>query len=238
MLSAVLSLVLTSSFLAQTPPRRLAVTIDDGPVAGEMSALGRFQRISVGLIGQRDEQAAVVLVFREDWKETPAATPATQDHVANPDLVLTLHGPGRDSIKKSHHDQPADDPYYIWSGDTKAPWAISLRHRAGPIDLSGRSRVRWRAKQSGFHELHLIVQIGEQQWLVSDQSDGPSPDWREREFALANLTWRTLDINQIVEGRAVERPNLSKVLAIGVTDLRAGGGTPASSRLDWIEVRR
>jgi peptidoglycan/xylan/chitin deacetylase (PgdA/CDA1 family) len=183
-------------------------------------------------------QTRSTVVFREDWKETPAATPATQEHVANPDLMLTRHGPGRDLIKKSHHDQPADDPYYIWSGDTKAPWAISLRDRRGPVDLSGPARIRWRAKQSGFHELHLIVQIDEKTWLVSDQSDGASAEWREREFAIADLTWRTLDINQIVEGRPVERPNLSKVLAIGVTDLRGGGGTPASSRLDWIEVRR
>jgi peptidoglycan/xylan/chitin deacetylase (PgdA/CDA1 family) len=184
----------------------------------------------------RAQATAPAVVLREDFKETPAATPATQDHIANPDLVLTLHGPGRDLIKKSHHDQPADDPYYIWSGDTKAPWAISLRDRRGPIDLSGPARVRWRAKQSGFHELHLIVQIDEKTWLVSDQSDGPSADWREREFSIRDITWRTLDINQIVEGRPVDKPNLSKVLAIGVTDLRAGGGTPASSRLDWIEV--
>jgi peptidoglycan/xylan/chitin deacetylase (PgdA/CDA1 family) len=176
------------------------------------------------------------LLFREDWKETPAATPVTQAHVANPDLRLTLHGPGQDRVKKSHHDQPADDPYYVWSGDTTAPWALSLRHRRGPVDLSGRARVRWRAKQSGFHELRLIVQVGEQQWLVSDQSDGASADWRERAFVVADLTWRSFDIGRIAEGRVVERPDLSRVLAVGVTDLRAGGGTPASSRLDWIEV--
>ena len=181
-------------------------------------------------------QTRPALLFREDWKETPAATPATQEHVSNPDLVLTLHGPGRDLIKKSHHDQPADDPYYIWSGDTKAPWAISLRPRRGPFDLSGQTRVRWRAKQSGFHELHLIVQIDAKQWVISDQSDGPSADWREREFSIRDLSWRTLDIEQVVEGRPVDKANLSRVLAIGVTDLRAGGGTPASSRLDWIEV--
>jgi peptidoglycan/xylan/chitin deacetylase (PgdA/CDA1 family) len=175
-------------------------------------------------------------VFREDWKETPAATPVTQDHVANPDLILSVHGPGRAGVKKSHHDQPADDPYYIWSGDTTAPWAVSLRHRSGPIDLSGPARIRWRAKQSGFHELRLIVQVGADQWLVAEQSDGISADWREREFAVRELTWRALDITRIVEGRAVEKPNLSRVLAIGVTDLRAGGGTPASSRLDWLEV--
>ncbi len=174
--------------------------------------------------------------FREDWKETPAATPVTQEHVANPDLILTVHGPGRDGVKKSHHDQPADDPYYLWSGDAKAPWAVSLRHRRGPIDLSGPARIRWRAKQSGFYELRPIVQVGPDQWLVADQSDGPAADWREREFPVSNLTWRVLDITRIVEGRPVAMPDLSKVLAVGVTDLRAGGGTPASSRLDWIEV--
>jgi hypothetical protein len=176
------------------------------------------------------------LAFREDWKETAAATPVTQAHVAHPDLVLTLHGPGSDLVKKSHHDQPADDPFYIWSGDTTAPWAVSLRHRLSAVDLSGAARVRWRAKQSGFHELRLILQLDEKQWLVAAEADGPSSDWRERDFVVADLHWRTLDIARIVEGRAVERPDLSKVLAIGVTDLRAGGGTPASSRLDWIEV--
>jgi hypothetical protein len=28
------------------------------------------------------------LAFREDWRETSAATPITQDHVANPDSSL------------------------------------------------------------------------------------------------------------------------------------------------------
>lgn len=207
------------------PPRRLTMTPGERPLAGVRDGSGR-----------QSERAQPALAFREDWKETPAATPVTQDHVANPDLILTLHGPGGSRMKKSHHDQPADDPYYIWSGDTTAPWAVTLRHRRGPVDLSGAARVRWRARQSGFHELRLIVQADSKQWLVADQSDDASADWREREFPIRDLTWRALDITRIVEGRAVERPDLSRVLAIGVTDLRAGGGTPASSRLDWIEV--
>ncbi|MGH9308351.1 MAG: hypothetical protein ACRD1U_03205, partial [Vicinamibacterales bacterium] len=158
------------------------------------------------------------------------------EHVAHLDLILSVHGPGRDRVKKSHHDQPADDPYYIWSGDTTGPWAVSLRHRRGPIDLTGPARVRWRAKQSGFHELRLIVQVDSTAWLIADQGDDASADWREREFSIPDLAWRSFDITRIVEGRTVERPDLSNVLAIGVTDLRAGGGTPASSRLDWIEV--
>ncbi len=193
-------------------------------------------RIGTDALSRPRAERAHPPAFREDWKETPAATPVTQEHVANPDLILAVHGPGRHGVKKSHHDQPADDPYYIWSGDTTAPWALSLRHRRGPIDLSGSARIRWRAKQSGFYELRPIVQVGPEQWLVADASDGPAADWREREFPVSDLTWRVLDITRIVEGRAVERPDLSRVLAVGVTDLRAGGGTPASSRLDWIEV--
>ena len=33
------------------------------------------------------------LFFREDFKETPAATPITQDHLSNPNLLLALYGP-------------------------------------------------------------------------------------------------------------------------------------------------
>jgi len=51
------------------------------------------------------------LFFREDWKEIPAATPVTQEHVGHPDLILSLYGPGKLGIKKSHHEKPADDPY-------------------------------------------------------------------------------------------------------------------------------
>jgi hypothetical protein len=193
--------------------------------------------VLAGLFGfEAHAQSRPGIAFREDWKETPAALPITQEHVANPDLILTLHGPGVAGVKKSHHDQPADDPYYLWNGDTTAPWAASLRHRKGHIDLSGAARVRWRAKQTGFHELRLIVQVDEKQWLIADQADGPSSDWRERDFVIPDLRWASLDINRITEGKPVVNPNLSNVLAIGVTDLRSGGGTPASSRLDWIEV--
>src|SRR3972149_540547 len=40
------------------------------------------------------------LLFREDWKESPAATPVTQEHVSNPDLILARHGPGEAQVKK------------------------------------------------------------------------------------------------------------------------------------------
>jgi hypothetical protein len=40
----------------------------------------------------------------------------------------------------------------------------------------------------------------------------------------------------VTEGNPVKNPDLSKIAEIGFTDLMPGGGTPASSRVDWIEV--
>jgi hypothetical protein len=176
------------------------------------------------------------LLYREDWTETPAATPLTQEHVAHPDLILSRHGPGEAGIKKSHHDRPADDPYYVWSGTAPQNWAVSLRHARHRVDLSGQAKIRWRSKQSGFRELRVILKLADGTWLVSDQSDGESIDWRVREFNVADLRWRVLDIVRVVEGRWMPDPKLAEVEEIGFTDLMAGGGSPASSRLDWIEV--
>jgi hypothetical protein len=176
------------------------------------------------------------LFFREDWKESPPATPVTQEHVGNPDLILGRHGPGQAQIRKSHHDQPADDPYYVWSGEAEGNWAVSLRRRGAAVDLTGPARIRWRSKQAGFRALRVILKLADGSWVVSDLSDGESDDWRVREFQLSGVRWRTLDIEKVVEGRAAPAVDLSRVLEVGFTDLMRGGRTPACSRLDWIEV--
>ena len=56
------------------------------------------------------------LYFREDWKEIPFALPITPAHVNNPELGMETHGPGRLGIKKSHHEEIENDPFYVWSG--------------------------------------------------------------------------------------------------------------------------
>src|SRR5262249_9730582 len=133
------------------------------------------------------------LFFREDWKETPPETPVTQEHVANPELVLSLHGPGKAGIRKSHHDKPADDPYYVWMGECPANCALSLRRKSGWVDMTGFAKIRWRAKQTGFRELHPILKLADGTWLIANQSDGPSEDWRVREFNISDIRWRRLD---------------------------------------------
>lgn len=176
------------------------------------------------------------LFFREDWKEIPAATPVTQEHVANPELILSLYGPAKDGVKKSNHPPIPNDPYYIWSGECSGNWALSLRHRNQWVDLTGDAKINLRTRQSGFRHLRIILKLNTGDWLVSDQSAGFTADWIEKEFKIADLHWRKLNLSTVVEGNWVEKPDLSKVTEIGFTDLMTGGGTPASSRVDWIEV--
>jgi len=176
------------------------------------------------------------LFLREDFKETPEATPITQDHVANPDLRLGLYGPGKAGIKKSHHDTPADDPYYVWSGTSDGNWGVTLRHRSSNVDLTGFAKIRWRSEQAGFRQLHIILKLADGTWLVSDAADGPSKDWRIGEFNVSDIRWRRLDIAKVIEQRWVEHPNLANVEEVGWTDLMPGGGSDACSRVDWIEV--
>ena len=70
--------------------------------------------------------------------------------------------------------------------------------------------MRWRSKQSGFRELRIIVKLANGTWLVSDASDGPSEDWRVREFNIPDIRWRKLDIKTVIEGAWVEKPDLSR----------------------------
>jgi hypothetical protein len=182
------------------------------------------------------ESARPPLLFREDFKESPAATPITQDHLSNSNLLLTLYGPGRDGMKKSHHDTPADDPFYIWDGTCAGNCAATLRGKSFFADLTGQAKIRWRTKQAGYRGLHLVVKLAAGTWLVSDQAEGASTDWRESEWVVQDLRWRTLDIRTLVEGKPVERPDLGRVAEIGWSTLMTGGNSDACSRVDWIEV--
>lgn len=176
------------------------------------------------------------LFFREDWREIPPETPVNQGHVANPDLILTLYGAAIDSMRKSNHDHPSDDPFYVWSGLCKGNWALTLKNPGSFVDLSEYAKIKWRTKQSGYRCLHILLKLADGTWLVSDQCDGRSVDWRIREFNIGDIRWYSLDIETITERQRVDHPDLTRVDEIGFTDLMAGGSSPACSRVDWIEV--
>ncbi len=183
-----------------------------------------------------DAQYRPSLFFREDWKEIPPVIPVTQEHVKNENLILNLYGSGRDSIRKSNHDHPVDDPFYIWSGMCSGNWAVTLKHKELYVDLTGYAKIKWRSKQQGFRKLHVILKLADGTWLISDQYDGQSKDWRIHEFNIMDINWYSLNIKRISEEKPVEYPDLSRVEEIGFTDLMTGGRSTACSRLDWIEV--
>lgn len=178
------------------------------------------------------------LLFREDFKETPAEIPISQKHIANPDVMFSTYGPGQDSLKKSNHEKPVDDPYYMWSGLAIDSWAVTFKHKDAYADLSSFAKIRWRTKQAGFHNLRIILKLADGSWLIGDQFDEPSADWRVKEFNVSDVTWWDFDIESIKEIKPVpiQEVDLKKVDEIGCTDLMRGGGSSACSRLDWIEV--
>jgi len=176
------------------------------------------------------------LFFREDWKESPAEIPLSQNHVNNADLLIQLYGPGQDSLKKSNHPQPVDDPFYVWSGLCLGNWMVTLKHKTSNVDLTGFAKISWRSKQAGLRQLRVTIKVANGSWLVSDQFDDATKDWRITEFNVQDITWYKLDANQVVEIGPATNPDLSNVEEIGFTDLMPGGKSASCSRLDWIVV--
>lgn len=181
-------------------------------------------------------QSVNSLLFREDFKEIPAETPVTKEHLANKELSLHLYGAAKQQLKKSNHPEIPNDPFYIWSGTCEANWAMALSWQDKPVDLSHGGKIRWKSRQSGFRQLRLVLELADGSWIVSEDHVGESRDWVVSEFEPGKMTWRKLNMDTITEGKTIGHPDLSKVLKIGISDLMNGGGTPASSRLDWIEV--
>ncbi len=178
----------------------------------------------------------IPLFFREDFKETPAETPVTQAHIANPQVLITCHGPAAELIKKSHHDHKKNDPWYVWSGSCEnGRWAVTLKKKDTLVDLSS-GRIRLRTKQSGPNVLKIILGLDDGVWLVSARGFGETPDWHVFGVDISKLAWRKLNIESIKAGERVKEPDLTKVRSIGWTDLTTGKKSMACTRLDWIEV--
>ena len=63
-----------------------------------------------------------------------------------------------------------------------------------------------------------------------------SKDWRKFELKFADLDWSRFDPLKIDRGKDESPASLETIEEIGLTDLQAGGGSKASSRVDWIAV--
>lgn len=184
------------------------------------------------------------LVFHESWKHPGVQERLVkQADLVNQNLELKLYGPGAVDVRLVIHRSPMDDPTYIWSGSAPGNWALTLREKDNYVDLRGPvAKIRWRTKQAGFNLLRPVLKLANGTFLVGDYFESYTGDWRETEFPIANVRWRSLDSNNVVTTRTVAGwvtdPDLSKVDEIGFTDLTrgSGGGAGGGSRIDWIEV--
>lgn len=175
------------------------------------------------------------LFFREDFQALSPATPITQEHIANQSLRMRLCGPGAELVKKSHHEEKAGDPFYVWSGQCARPWGIAFRKTDAPADLSGREARFRLASLNSARTLYFILKTPDG-WIVSDRGAEPSTNWIISTYPLAGLNWSRLDIQQVKRLGSIRSPKLNLVQEIGVSDLEPGEGSAKCSRLDWLEV--
>jgi hypothetical protein len=175
------------------------------------------------------------LFFKETWKRAPGNVPVTQAFVTNPDLQLNLYGAGKEDFGvTSEGDVP-----HIWTGLCASSCALTLSHKDSYVDLTGKAKMRWLMKTSGFHEIRPVLKLADGTWLIGDHVDADTFDFRESEFYFSEVRWMKLDMPKVqTKGNLLDKVDLSKVDQIGFADLTPGSGHGPGGYSDvaWIEV--
>jgi len=183
---------------------------------------------------ERRAPQPIPLFFKETWKET-AAVPVTQAVVTNPDLELKIYGATKDDMTVNDEGGVP----HVWTGLCPAGCAVVFRHRESYADLTGKSRVRWYTKTSGFHQIRPVVKLADGTWLVGDHADAYTFEFHETEFFFGDVRWLKLDMEKVqTKGVLLDKVDLSKVDEIGFVDLTPGSGHGQGGYSDvgWIEV--
>lgn len=172
------------------------------------------------------------LLFKESWKQTPAAVPLSQEVVTNADLQLTVYG------KAPEMNSEGGTPH-VWTGLCIPACAVTLKLKDSYADLSGKARIKWYSKTSGFHQIRPVVKLADGRLLAGDFVDAFTYDYRTVEFYLAEVRWLLLDEATLTgKGQLLPSVDLSKVDEVGFVDLTPGSGHGFGgfSNVGWIEV--
>jgi hypothetical protein len=175
------------------------------------------------------------LFFKETWKDLSGNVPVTQDFVTNPNLVLSLYGAGKEDFGVTNEGNMP----HIWTGLCASSCALTLSHKENFVDLTGKAKIRWYTKTSGFHEVRPVLKLADGTWLIGDHVDANTFDYHESEFYLSEVRWLRLDMPKVqTKGNLLDKVDLSKVDAVGFADLTPGSGhgTGGYSDVAWIEV--
>lgn len=175
------------------------------------------------------------LFFKETWKQAPGNVPVTQAFVVNPNLQLNLYGTGKEDFGVTSEGNVP----HIWTGLCATSCALTLSDKENLVDLTGKAKIRWFTKTSGFHEVRPVLKLADGTWLIGDHVDANTFDYHESEFYLSEVHWLKLDMPKVqTKGTLLDKVDLSKVDAVGFADLTPGSGHGSGGYSDvaWIEV--
>ena len=184
------------------------------------------------------------LFFSESWKPLPTppddhnAWPVSSQGVASTSLELVLLGTTSKEIQLVAGRGGSNTvPTNLWTGTTTTPSAVALRDKANFVNLSAPlAKIRWVVRTSGFHQAWPLIKLADGTWLVGDRPSGLQADFNESEFTPTDLRWLKLDPARVVTvGTWIEKPDLSKVDAVGFADLMPGSGHGAGG---YVNVGR
>lgn len=196
--------------------------------AAQQAADGQAAQVQ----GNRPAPEPLPLLFKETWKETPAAELLAQQHVVNPDLLVSVYGNPPDV--NSQGGLP-----HVWTGLCSPACGVTLKMEDSYMDLSGRARITWYSRTSGFHQIRPMVKLADGTTLVGDFADENTFDYRVVDFHLATVQWMVLDTATLTtKGFLLPEVDLSKVDEVGFVDLTPGSGHGFGgfSNVGWIEV--
>jgi hypothetical protein len=199
------------------------------------AAASAFAQAPAGRGGRGGPPPPPALFFKETWKEMPGNVPMTQDFIVNPDLQLTMFG----TTKEDFGITSEGGVPHIWTGLCATSCALTLSSKTNFVDLTGKAKIRWYTKTSGFHEIRPVLKLADGTFLIGDHVDAETFDYHESEFYLAEVRWLKLDMPKVqTKGTLLDKVDLSKVDAIGFADLTPGSGhgTGGYSDVAWIEV--
>jgi len=185
--------------------------------------------------GGRGAAQPISLFFKETWKDFSGNVPLTQSFVVNADLQLTMYGGGKEDFNITNEGNVP----HIWTGLCASSCALTLSHKDSFVDLTGKARIRWYTKTSGFHQIRPVLKLADGTFLIGDHVDATTFDYHESEFYLSEVRWLKLDMPKVqTKGNLLDKVDLSKVDAIGFADLTPGSGhgTGGYSDVAWIEV--
>ena len=111
---------------------------------------------------------------------------------------------------------------HIWTGLCAPACAVAFKDSSSYANLSGKARMKWLLKTSGFHEVRPVVKLADGTWLVGTFADASTFDFRESEFFFADVRWLKLDMPTLAtKGTLLPTVDLSKV--DGVLTLQSAG---------------